>query len=48
MSSEDQKRLIPDNKFGKFILKIIYNLEDLFPILFARISQYPIIVLKKK
>jgi len=47
-NSKDQKKLIPDNQFGKLLFKILFYLEDEFPGFFSRKSQYPMIVLTKR
>ena len=46
--SSDQKRLIPDNKYGKMILDILFRWEDRFPKFFVRFFEYPMIILTKK
>jgi ubiquinone/menaquinone biosynthesis C-methylase UbiE len=48
LSSDYQKILIPDNKFGKKMFAILYNLEERFPKFFINHFQYPMIVLNKK
>lgn len=45
---DEQKRLIPDNAFGKRILDVLFRLEDRFPRFFTRHFCYPMIVLSKK
>jgi len=47
-SSQHQKILIPDNFFGKFMLKILILLENCFTNFFANNFQYITIVLTKK
>lgn len=47
-SSEIQKRLIPNNKFGSLAFKILFNLEERFPDFFAKHFQYPMIILTKR
>jgi len=47
-NSNTQKIVVPDNKFGFFIFKMLYRAEDLFPKFFAKYFQYPMIVLTKK
>ena len=47
MRSNIQKMLIPNNKFGKFMLKILFKLEESFPQSFVQIGDYPMIILKK-
>jgi len=46
--SDAQKRLVPDNKIGKKMLGILFNLEERFPRFFARNFQYPMIVITKR
>ncbi|WP_181391793.1 class I SAM-dependent methyltransferase [Methanospirillum lacunae] len=46
--SSTQKLLIPNNKLGKKILKILYYLEERFPKLFCKYGQYPMIILTKR
>jgi ubiquinone/menaquinone biosynthesis C-methylase UbiE len=46
--SDYQKRLFPNNIFGKIMFKILFFLENTFPNYFARKLQYPMIVLIKK
>ena len=43
-----QKILIPNNKLGKKILEILFNLEEKFPNFFVKHFQYPMLILKKK
>lgn len=47
-SSNCQKRLIPNNKFGKKMLSILFNMEERFPNFFVKYFQYPMIVLTKR
>ncbi len=47
-SSGHQKILFPDNFLGKYMLKILYLLEDKFKNFFVKNFQYQIIILKKK
>lgn len=46
--SDTQKRIIPDNKIGKKLFDILFYLEDRFPNILVRFSQYPMIILTKK
>lgn len=46
--SPHQKILIPNNKFGKKILDILFKMEEKFPNFFVKHFQYPMIILKKK
>jgi len=43
-----QKILIPNNKLGKKIFDLLFQLEEKFPNFFVRHFQYPMIVLTKK
>ena len=47
-SSGHQKILFPDNFLGKYILKILFILEDKFKNFFVNNFQYQVIILKKK
>jgi len=47
-SSQHQKLLIPGNKIGQLIFKLLFLLEERFPSFFVKFFQYQIIVLKKK
>jgi len=47
MRSNIQKVLIPDNKLGKYLLKILFKLEEYFPNSFVQFGDYPMIILKK-
>lgn len=47
-ASHHQKALIPNNKYGKILLNILFDLEERFPDFFVRHFQYPMIILKKK
>lgn len=42
-----QRRLIPDNKLGKFLLRILFRLENTFPSFFANNFTYNMIILTK-
>lgn len=46
--SDVQKILIPNNKIGKIIFDILFNLEERFPDFFVKHFQYPMIILTKK
>lgn len=49
LDSDTQKKLIPDNLFGKIILRILFNMEDIFPEFFGkRFAYHPMIILTKK
>jgi ubiquinone/menaquinone biosynthesis C-methylase UbiE len=43
-----QRKLIPNNKLGKFMFKILFKLEDWMPTFFANNFEYNMIVLTKK
>ena len=47
-SSQHQKLLIPGNKIGQLIFKLLFLLEERLPSFFVKYFQYQIIVLKKK
>jgi ubiquinone/menaquinone biosynthesis C-methylase UbiE len=47
-SAADQKWLIPNNKLGKIMFDILFNMEERFPNFFIRYFQYPMIVLTKR
>ncbi len=47
-SSDHQKKIIPNNFFGKKILKILFYLEEKFKKIFINHFQYYIIILRKK
>jgi SAM-dependent methyltransferase len=47
-NTDFQKKYIPNNKFGKKILDILFILENRFPNFFVKNLQYPMIVLTKK
>ena len=42
-SSDSQKILIPNNKIGKIMFDILFNLEEIFSDFFVRHFQYPMI-----
>ena len=42
-----QKVIIPNNMFGKILLRFIYTLEKKFPNFFVKNFQYPMVILKK-
>ena len=46
--TSDQKRIIPDNKFGKRILDTLFRWEDKYPRFFVKFFEYPMIILTKK
>jgi ubiquinone/menaquinone biosynthesis C-methylase UbiE len=45
--SRDQKKIFPDNRFGGFLFKVLFFLEEKFPGFFARHGQYPMIILTR-
>ena len=47
-ASNAQKILIPDSKFGAWLLDALFRLEERFPSTFVKYFQYPMIILKKK
>ncbi len=46
-ASNVQKLLIPDNKFGAWLLDVLFSLEDRYPRIFVKYFQYPMIILTK-
>jgi ubiquinone/menaquinone biosynthesis C-methylase UbiE len=48
LSSDQQKRLIPDNGLGRTMFSILYAAEEAFPQLFAKYSMHPMIVMTKR
>jgi ubiquinone/menaquinone biosynthesis C-methylase UbiE len=46
--SAHQERLIPGNRFGRALFKLLFATENLLPWLFVRYFEYPIVVLTKK
>ncbi|MDY7015462.1 MAG: class I SAM-dependent methyltransferase [Cyanobacteriota bacterium] len=48
LRSDMQKILIPNNKIGSQMFKILFNLEERFPNFFVKHFQYPTIVLTKR
>lgn len=47
-NSGDQKRLIPNIRFGKKMLNVLYEMEERFPKFFVKYFEYPMIILTKK
>ncbi len=47
-ASEHQKILIPNNRIGKKIFDVLFDMEERFPDFFVRHFQYPMVVLIKK
>jgi len=46
--SNHQKALMPNNKFGKIMFDILFNMEEQFPNWFVKYFQYPLIILRKR
>ena len=46
--STHQKRLIPNNRFGRLIFSLLFRAESSFPRFFVKYFQYPMIVLTKR
>ena len=46
--SGNQRRLIPDNKIGSIMFRLLFNLEESFPNFFVKHFQYPMIILTKR
>jgi len=47
-ASNHQKMLIPNNKFGKKMFEILFNIEEKLPDCLVKYFQYPLIILRKK
>jgi ubiquinone/menaquinone biosynthesis C-methylase UbiE len=47
-NSGDQKRLIPNIRFGKKMLNVLYEMEERFPKFFVKYFEYPMVILTKK
>jgi len=47
-TGKDQKRLIPNNRLGKKMFELLFELEDRYPHFFVRCFEYPMIILTKK
>lgn len=47
-AADAQMKLIPDNLIGKFMLRVLFSLEDKYPDFFVRFFQYPMIILTKR
>lgn len=45
--SDSQKKLIPNNKIGRKMFEVLFNLEERFPDFFVKHFQYPMIILTK-
>jgi SAM-dependent methyltransferase len=43
-----EKKLIPDHFLGRIAFRILFGLEELFPRLFVRFGQYPMVVLTRR
>lgn len=48
VDTDFSKTLVPDNGFGRVLLRLIFWLEDVFPHAFARIGKYPMIINRKR
>jgi ubiquinone/menaquinone biosynthesis C-methylase UbiE len=48
LNADIQKCIIPNNKIGKKIFNIIFNLEERFPNFFVKYFCYPMIIITKK
>jgi len=46
--ADTQKRLIPNNKIGRKMFDVLFNLEERFPDIFVKHFQYPMIILTKR
>jgi ubiquinone/menaquinone biosynthesis C-methylase UbiE len=47
-SSDHQKIIIPNNKFGSRLFKCLFRIEENHPRFFVKHFQYPMIILKKR
>lgn len=47
-AANTQRRLFPDNRLGKAMLRLLFRMEDRYPNFFAKYAKYPMIVLTKK
>ncbi len=47
-SSDDQRRLVPNNQSGRIMFRCLFDLEERFPDFFARHFQFPMIILTKR
>ena len=47
-SSEDQKRLMPNNKLGRKMFAVLFKFEERYSDFFVKHFEYPMIVLTKK
>jgi len=47
LGTDIMKKLIPDNKTGKKLLEILFNLEERYSKLFVKYFEYPMIILTK-
>ncbi len=43
-----QRLFFPDNRLGRSMFRVLFQLEDLFPRFFVTYFQYPLIVLTKR
>jgi len=48
LTSENQKRLIPNNRLGNIMFRLLFILEQRFPEFFIKHGAYPMIILTKK
>ena len=46
-TAKEQRALFPDNVVGRWLLRLLFALEDRFPRFFVRYFRYPLIVLRK-
>lgn len=47
-ASRDQAALFPSGRLGRVMFRALYGLEEAFPHIFARMFQYPMVVLNKR
>ena len=48
LAANAMKMFIPDNALGRWMLRVVFRLEEAFPDFFVRHFQYPMVVLTKK
>lgn len=48
LTAKLSRKLIPDNAFGTFLLRILFRCEELFPHAMLPFAAYPLVVLKKR
>jgi hypothetical protein len=46
-SAQHQKKLFPNNFIGKILFELLILFEKMFPKIFVKYFQYPMIILRK-